>query len=57
MRRLVKEAGVINVAYNIKDLTLPLKGNEINNNFRVYYEDTSLLLASLDEETKKRLSS
>ena len=50
---MVKEAGVINVAYNIKDLTLPLKGNEINNNFRVYYEDTSLLLVSLDEETKK----
>lgn len=32
---------------------MPLKGNEINNNFRVYYEDTSLLLATLDEETKK----
>lgn len=35
------------------DLTLPLKGNEIDNNLRMYYGDTSFLVASIDDESKK----
>lgn len=49
----LNEAGIIQLAYNISSLSLPLKGNEIDNYFRIYYSDTSLLLASIDEEAKK----
>lgn len=47
------DAGVINIAYNLQSFDLPLKGNEIDNYFRIYYSDTSLLLSSIDEESKK----
>lgn len=49
----LRDAGVINIAYNLQSLDLPLKGNEIDNYFRIYYSDTSLLLSSIDEESKK----
>lgn len=49
----LKDAGIVNLAYNLNDLSLPLKGNEINNHFRMYYKDTSLLIASIDDEAKR----
>lgn len=49
----LRDAGVINIAYNLQSFDLPLKGNEIDNYFRIYYSDTSLLLSSIDEESKK----
>ena len=49
----LKDAGIVNLAYNVMDLTLPLKGNEIDNNLRMYYGDTSFLVASIDDESKK----
>lgn len=49
----LKDAGIVNLAYNVMDLTLPLKGNEIDNNLRMYYGDTSFLVASVDDESKK----
>ena len=49
----LKDAGIVNLAYNVMDLTLPLKGNEIDNNLRIYYGDTSFLVASVDDESKK----
>ena len=52
----LKDAGIINIAYNLQDLSLPLKGNEIENDKRVYYADHSLLIASLDEESREDLS-
>ncbi len=48
----LKSAGVALIVNNVK-LQLPLKGNEDIDNFRMYYSDTSLLIASLDEETQK----
>lgn len=39
------------IANNVS-LQLPLKGNEEIDNFRMYYSDTSLLIASLDEQTQ-----
>ena len=48
----LKSAGVALIVNNCK-LQLPLKGNEDFDNFRMYYSDTSLLIASLDEETQK----
>lgn len=49
----LKDTGIVNLAYNVMDLTLPLKGNEIDNNLRMYYGDTSFLVASVDDESKK----
>lgn len=49
----LRDAGIVNLAYNLHSLSLPLKGNEIENYFRMYYQDTSLLIASIDEEAKK----
>ena len=47
----LKLAGVTLIANNV-NLQLPLKGNEEIDNFRMYYSDTSLLIASLDEQTQ-----
>lgn len=47
----LKSAGVTLIANNV-NLQLPLKGNEEIENFRMYYSDTSLLIASLDEQTQ-----
>lgn len=49
------DAGVVNIGYCLNSLNLPLKGNENLNNYRVYFADTSLLIASMDEESRKDL--
>lgn len=51
----LEDAGVVNVCYCLNDLTLPLKGNENPDNYRLYFADTALLIGSLDEETQKDL--
>lgn len=49
------DAGIINVSYCLNDLALPLKGNYNPDNYRLYFMDTGLLVASLDEESSKDL--
>ena len=49
------DEGVVNIGYCLNSLSLPLKGNENPNNYRVYFADTSLLIASMDEESRKDL--
>lgn len=51
----LKDAGIVNIAYNLEELSLPLSGNEDMNYFRLYYADHSLFIASLDDETKQDL--
>lgn len=51
----LKDAGIINVAYNISELNIPFDVYEINDNYRVYYQDHSLFIANLDEESKEDL--
>lgn len=51
----LSDAGVVNICYCSQDLTLPLKGNEDPSNYRIYFADTSLLLASMDEESQEDL--
>lgn len=48
-------AGIINVCYCMELPELPLKGNYNPDNYKVYYGDTGLLIASLDEETQEDL--
>lgn len=49
------DAGIVNVSYCLNDLALPLKGNYDPDNYRMYFMDTGLLVASLDEESSKDL--
>lgn len=48
----LNNAGIVNVCYCLEQLTLPLKGNYNPDNYRIYFRDTSLLIASLDEESQ-----
>lgn len=45
-------AGIINVCYCMASPELPLKGNYTPDNYKIYYRDTGLLVASLDEEVQ-----
>ena len=51
----LKEAGVINVCYQLNHAELPLKGNYDADFYKIYYHDTGLLIASLDEEAQEDL--
>lgn len=48
-------AGIINICYAMEQATLPLKGNYNPDNYRLYFADTGLLIASLDEEVQDDL--
>ena len=51
----LKEAGVVNVCYCLNNAELPLKGNYQVDFYKLYYHDTGLLIASLDEEAQEDL--
>lgn len=48
----LKDAGIVNVCYNLALPELPLKGNYNPTEYKIYYRDTGLLIASLDEEAQ-----
>lgn len=49
------DAGVINICYCMNYPELPLKGNYDPKMYKIYYKDTGLLIASLDEEAQEDL--
>ena len=49
------DAGVINVCYCLNQPELPLKGNYDPKLYKIYFKDTGLLIASLDEEAQEDL--
>ena len=51
----LEKAGVANVCYCLSNPELPLKGNYDADTYKVYYHDTGLLIASLDEEAQEDL--
>lgn len=51
----LKDAGIINIAYNLEKLDLPLSSYELKDYFRIYYADHSLFVANIDEEAKNDL--
>jgi hypothetical protein len=51
----LKDAGVINVCYCLNFAELPLKGNYDESKFKIYFSDTGLLIASIDEEAQTDL--
>lgn len=48
-------AGIVNICYCMAQPELPLKGNYLPDTFKLYYQDTGLLVASLDEEAQSDL--
>lgn len=48
-------AGIVNVCYCMDSLELPMKGNYNPDLFKLYYQDTGLLVGSLDEEAQEDL--
>ena len=50
-------AGIVNICYCLHELSLPLKGNYDSKLYKVYYRDTGMLIASLDEEAQDDLRS
>ncbi len=48
-------AGIINICYCMTVPELPLKGNYNPDNYKIYFRDTGLLIASLDEEVQQDL--
>lgn len=51
----LSDAGVINCCYCLNFAELPLKGNFDPDVFKIYFSDTGLLVASLDEESASDL--
>ncbi|MGM9813035.1 MAG: ATP-binding protein [Muribaculaceae bacterium] len=51
----LENAGIINVCYCLDNVELPLKGNYNPKQYKVYFKDTGLLVASLDEEAQDDL--
>ncbi|MDO4160218.1 MAG: AAA family ATPase [Prevotellaceae bacterium] len=49
------DAGVVNICYCMNHPELPLKGNYDPKLYKIYFKDTGLLVASLDEEAQEDL--
>lgn len=47
------DAGIVNYCYNLRLPELPLEGNSINNQFKIYMNDTGLLVSMLEEGSQK----
>ena len=51
----LEDAGVISICYCLNYPELPLKENYDESKYKIYYPDTGLLIASLDEEAQEDL--
>lgn len=51
----LQDAGIVNVCYCLDKLSLPLRGNYNPKLYKLYYRDTGLLIASLDQEAQEDL--
>ena len=51
----LSDVGIINACYCLADVELPLKGNYDPKSYKIYFKDTGLLIASLDEEAQNDL--
>ena len=51
----LSNAGIINISYCMEQPFLPLKGNYNPDNYRLYFKDTGLLVASIDDEAGEDL--
>lgn len=49
------DSGIVNVCYCLSFPELPLKGNYYDDKYKLYFGDTGLLIASLDDESQEDL--
>ena len=47
------DAGIVSYCYNLRIPELPLEGNSVNNQFKIYMNDTGLLVSMLEEGSQK----
>ena len=53
----IVDVGLVVKAFNTRDLSYPLEGTKISNEFKVYYADTGLLVSQLDQDTASKILS
>ena len=51
------DAGIVNLCYNLSNLTLTLEGNKIDNICKIYMQDTGLFVAMLEDGSAGRILS
>lgn len=51
----LQDAGIVNVCYGLDMPELPFRGNYNATNYKLYFADTGLLIASLDAESQEDL--
>ncbi|MBE5847769.1 MAG: ATP-binding protein [Lachnospiraceae bacterium] len=51
------DAGIINICYNLSNISLPLEGNKIDNIFKIYMQDSGLFVAMLEEGSAGKILS
>lgn len=51
----LRDAGIVNICYCLDRPELPLAGNYKYDNYKMYYHDNGLLIASLDDEAQDDL--
>ncbi|MBR1792382.1 MAG: ATP-binding protein [Bacteroidales bacterium] len=51
----LRDAGIVNICYCLHTLEPPLKGNYDPTKYKLYYHDSGMLVASLDEESSATL--
>ena len=51
----LSDSGIVNISYCMEECALPLGGNYNPNSYRLYFADTGLLIASLDDEAQDDL--
>ena len=51
----LKDAGIVNICYCMNFPELPLKGNYDSSKYKLYFFDTGLLVANLDEDSQNDL--
>lgn len=49
------DSGMVNICHQLNFPELPLKGNYVDNKYKIYFADTGLLVAMLDEEAQEDL--
>ena len=51
----LRDAGIVNVCYCLRQPELPLRGNFDETKYKLYYHDSGMLIASLDNESSADL--
>ena len=49
--------GIINICYNLNNISDPLEGNEIDNIFKIYMQDSGLFISMLDRDSAAKILS